>query len=156
MGNFMVQQRFELTNFSRESIIRYSPCLDQGDESVSLIVVGPLSDMAPDSWLRDLTPGEHQDDHHDDDGHRLQQRARHPVEGEQLSEQMSLELDEQQMSPLLPEQMSPVLELVDVTIQLHSLLLVPRSPHVLLLDLLLAVSLLAGVIQGLKMPLEEK
>ena len=49
MGNFMVQQRFELTNFSRESIIRYSPCLDQGDEAVSLIVVGPLSDMAPDS-----------------------------------------------------------------------------------------------------------
>ena len=69
---------------------------------------------------------------------------------------MSLELDEEQMSPLLPEQMSSVLELVDVTIQPHSLLLVPRSPHVLLLDLLLAVSLLAGVIQGLKMPLEEK
>ena len=52
--------------------------------------------------------------------------------------------------------MSPVLELVDVTIQLHSLLLVPHSPGDLLLDLFLAVSLLSGVIQGLKMPLEEK
>ena len=65
---------------------------------------------------------------------------------------MSLDLVEQQMSPLLPEQMSSVLEHGDVTIQPHSFLLVPHSPG----DLLLAVSLLAGVIQGLKMPLEEK
>ena len=69
---------------------------------------------------------------------------------------MSLDLDEQQMSPVLPEQMSSVLEHVDVTIQPHSFLLVPHSPGGLLLDLFLAVSLLSGVIQGLKMPLEEK